>query len=937
MFLVLFVAPALASFGFQSHSFESVLTNPDGSPDVQAGSHPFAATTEFKFTTKIGVTGGPVPDGDVKDIVVELPAGLVGDANVTPKCTIQQFNTSNRNETFSGASCPDDTQIGVAQVELTLVAAIEPGPIDFGIYNLVPPPGVPAEFGLNPNSVPIVLVPRVRTGGDYGVTVASNNTNQTQRVFGVKTTFWGVPSDPRHEGLRGECLGPDGTPFGGIKNNVGECPAVSTGKPFLRLPTSCSASPQPTTIHVDSWQNPVRSVELEGVSEFAFNHDSEGHPVGISGCERLDFSPDVSVLPTSRAASTPTGVMVGVSLPQNENANGLGESDLKKAVVTLPQGMSISPSAATGLAACSDTPEPGRPEGQIALHSAAPVLCPDASKVGTVEVDTPLLEKPLEGSVYLAEQENNPFHSLFAMYVVAESSGVLIKLAGEVHANKATGQLTATFDDNPQAPFDRLALSFFAGPRAALMTPRACGTSDANGALTPWSRDLPVVFSQPIMIDSNCGGGFSPALEAGTVTNQAGAFSPFRLTLTRSDQDQAIKQLSVRTPPGLLGMLSKIQLCEEPQIAQQACPKASQIGHVTVGAGAGPDPVYLPQPGRPEDPVYLTTGYNGAPFGLLTLVRAEAGPFNLGTVPVRTTLNVERRTSRILATTDPLPTILEGIPVDVKTINILLDREGFMFNPTDCEPLKFEGAVLGDEGATAQVLSRFQAANCATLPFKPAFSASTNAHASHANGASLAVKVGYPKGTQANIASVKVSLPKQLPSRLTTLQKACPEATFAANPATCPPESLVGTATATTPVLNVPVTGPAYLVSHGGAAFPDLVMILQGQGVTVELVGGTFVSKAGITTSTFSLVPDVPISSFVLSLPQGPHSALTENLPRKSKGNFCSTKLVMPTTIIAQNGAKITQSTKVAVSGCPKIKKKAAKAKQKSNTRSRRH
>jgi hypothetical protein len=296
-------------------------------------------------------------------------------------------------------------------------------------------------------------------------------------------------------------------------------------------------------------------------------------------------------------------------------------------------------------------------------------------------------------------------------------------------------------------------------------------------------------------------------------------------------------------------------------------------------------------------------------------------------------LNVDRRTSRILATTDPLPTILQGIPVDLKTINILLDKEGFIFNPTDCEPLQFEGAVLGDEGTTAPVSNRFQAANCARLPFRPAFKASTKAHATRANGAALTVKVGYPKGTQANIAGVKVSLPKQLPSRLTTLQKACPEATFAANPAMCPPESLVGTAKASTPVLNVPVTGPAYLVSHGGAAFPDLVMILQGQGVTVELIGGTFVSKTGITTSTFSSVPDVPISSFELNLPQGPHSALTENLPKKSKGNFCSNNLVMPTTITAHNGLQVKQNTKVTITGCPKKThpKKKPKTKAKSH------
>jgi hypothetical protein len=903
-----FAAPVLASFGFQSHSFENTIANEDGSPAVQAGSHPFAMTTSFKFNTRSGFGGEPIPEGDVKDIEVELPAGLAGDPTATPKCTIEQFNTQNplANNAFSGASCPDNSQVGVAVVELRPIGVNRVVPMHLGIYNLVAPPGVPAEFGVNPVGIPIVLVPRVRTGGDYGVTASSTNTNQSLRIFGVTTTLWGVPSAPSHNGERGECLGGAGQSLGNT------CSVETTQKPFLTLPTSCSPTLS-TTIHINSWQNPV-----EEVSALAFNHDSEGHSVGVTGCERLDFSPTVSVRPDTKAANSPTGVSVEVSLPQNDNPSGLAEADLKKARVTLPAGMSVSPSSANELQACS--------EAEIAIHSAASATCPDASKVGTVEVETPLLELPLEGSVYVAEQGNNPFGSLLALYVVAKGSGVTIKLAGEVHAGPNTGQLTTTFDNNPQAPFSHLRLKFFGGPRAAVMTPHKCGTYNVTGALTPWSRELPSVFSEPIAINSNCAGAFSPSFEAGTVTNQAGAFSPFRLTLTRSDQDQGFRQLSVRTPSGLLGMLSKVQLCAEPQIAQQTCPKASQIGHVTVGAGPGPDPVYLPQAGRPEDPVYLTTGYNGAPFGLLTIVHAEAGPFNLGAVPVRATLNVDRRTSQIVATTDPLPTILQGIPVDLKTINILLDREGFMLNPTDCEPLKFEGAVLGDEGATAQVSSRFQAANCATLPFKPKFSASTKAHPSHASGASLTVKVGYPKGSQANIAAVKVSLPKQLPSRLTTLQKACPEATFAANPATCPAESLVGSATAMTPVLNVPVTGPAYLVSHGGAAFPDLIMILQGQGVTVELVGNTNITKAGITTSTFASVPDVPISSFEVNLPQGPHSALTENLPKKSKGSFCSSKLVMPTTITAQNGLQIRQNTRIAVTGCPKTKARKAKA-----------
>jgi hypothetical protein len=948
-----FTASGRASFGFQSGSFESTFLEEDRSPDVHAGSHPFALTTGFKFNIKmVGVN--PVPDEDAKDIEVALPAGFVGNPTATPRCSAELFTKQNRHRILAQGSCPTDTQVGVAQVAITTAGEGEPSILVVGVYNLIAPPGVPAEFGLDPAGIPIVILPRVRTGGDYGVTAVSKSIPQAQRVFEIKTTLWGAPSAPVHDGERGECLGEDGVPFYEGKH----CPVEASNKPFLTLPASCPSGPLATVLYGDSWQNPVpfsTNVE-EGfalhlpqvVREIAFNHGDGRSAVGVSDCERLDFSPTVSVRPDTEAAGAPTGVSAEVSLPQGENANGLAEADLKKAVVALPAGMSISPSAANELQACTDTPEPpahpgeaARPGGEIELYTAAEVRCPDASKVGTVEIETPLLETPLEGSVYVAQQGLNPFHSLLALYVVAEGSGVTVKLAGEVHADQSTGQLTTTFnglpafaghpaiEGNPQQPFSHLRLKFFGGPRAALMTPRACGTYSVTGALTPWGRSLPVAFSQPFEVKTGCESGFSPSFVAGTVSNQAGAFSPFTLTLSRTDQEQGFKQLSVRIPPGLLGMLSKVQLCGEPQAAKGECPEASKIGHVTVGAGPGPDPVYVPQAGKPQDPVYLTGPYNGAPFGLSVVVPAEAGPFTLGPpVVVRSAIEVDPRTAQIAIKSDPFPTILEGVSLDIKTIHIDIDREGFIFNPTDCERLSVGGAVLSDQGATAGVSSRFQAANCATLGFKPKFSASTKAHPSHANGASLTVKVGYPRGTQANIAAVKVSLPKQLPSRLTTLQHACPEATFAANPASCPPESVVGTATATTPVLNVPVTGPAYLVSHGGAAFPDLIMILQGQGVTVELVGNTGI-KAGITTSTFASVPDVPISSFEVNLPQGPHSALTENLPVKSKGSFCSSKLVMPTAIAAQNGLQIKQSTKVAVTGCPKkVKAKKAKAKK---------
>jgi hypothetical protein len=773
-----------------------------------------------------------------------------------------------------------------------------------GVYNLVPPPGVPAEFGFNVSGVAVVLKPSVRTGGDYGVTVSADNANQVLNIFASKVTLWGVPTDSSHDEFRGECL----IFFSGESGCSHKSDAQP--RPFLTLPTSCPGSPLTTSIHADSWQEPgARNPDgSANLSDPRWQTASSSTPA-LTGCERLDFSPKVSIQPDTNAAASPSGLSVELQLPQIDNPAGLAEAQLKKAVATLPPGVSVNPSAADGRATC--TPE------QIEINSAKKPSCPDASKVGTVQVKTPLLETPLTGSVYLAQQGHNPFGSLLALYVVAEGPGVLIKLAGHVEADPVTGQLQSTFDNSPQAPFSDLQLTFFDGPRAALSTPAACGAYNAEATLTPWSGTAPVVLSSSFKIDSGCVSSFAPSFTAGTTNNQAGAFSPFTATLSRSDQDQFFKEVTVKTPSGLLGMLSKVAPCGEPQAEQGTCPASSQIGHVSVGAGTGPDPLFLPQPGRREDPVYLTGPYNGAPFGLSIVDYAEAGPFNLGPVIVRAAVSVDPYTAQVIVKSRPLPQILEGIPLQVRTVNVVVDRPEFIFNPTNCEQLTVGGTAVSTQGVSAPLASRFQAANCATLPFEPKFTVKTDAKTSHQNGASLDVKLAYPKAGEANIAKVAVDLPGKLPSRLTTVQKACLAAVFEANPASCPSASNIGSATAITPVLNVPLSGPAYLVSYGNAAFPSVVMVLQGQGITLDLVGSLYIGKDGVTRSTFNAVPDAPVSSFELKLPQGPESALTTaHLPAKAHGSLCHTRLVMPTTITAQNGAVIKQSTGITVTGC---------------------
>jgi len=891
----LIAAPsACADFGIVPGTFFSgtcdtpangVSCAPSDTPDTQAGSHPYAMTTSFALNQTTNFAGERVSDGSVRDIHVQLPPGLIGNPNVAARCTQQELVDAS----FAHPpACPNGAAIGL--VALNIVGS---GEFTFPVYDMEPAPGVPDEFGFNVLGVmPTYITAAVRTGSDYGITVSLADVSQALPLIDSSLTFWGVPADPSHDPLRGSCLNFDGS-------SAGSCPSGMAPKPFLTLPTAC-AGPQATTLEVDSWENPA-----DPMTASFTGHDVSGNPVGMSGCGKLPFSPSINVQPDSTTADAPAGLAVDLAIPQNDNPTGLAEANLKKAVIVLPPGVVISPAAADGLEACTLE--------EIGLGNGNTPNCPAASKVGAVEIDIPLLRQPLDGSVYLAQQDANPFGSLLALYLTAEAEGVLIKLAGHVSLNPVTGQLTTTFDENPQLPVSELKLSFFGGPRAALANPTSCGTYTGTAQLTPYSSSTPVTPSSWFNIDQGCASPppFAPGFSAGMIDNQAGGFSPFSMTLSRSDADQDLSGLSVRMPTGLLGLVSKVSLCPEPQASLGRCGPESLIGHTTTAAGPGSHPFWV------TGNVYLTDPYRGAPFGLSIVVHAKAGPLDLGNVIVRTRVNVDPRTSQLVITSDPLPTILDGIPLQLKTVKVTMDREGFMFNPTNCKPLSVEGTITSTQGPAAKVSSPFQASNCATLPFTPRFTASTQARTSRTGGASLHVKITSGTG-QANIASTAVTLPKVLPARLTTLQKACREAVFNANPASCPAASVIGRTTAVTPVLAVPLTGPVLLVSHGGAAFPDVVIVLQGDGVTVDLEGGTLINKR-ITSVTFASVPDAPITSFDLVLPEGPHSVLS------AERNLCRGALTMPTTIAGQNGAKVKQQTKIAVSGCP-AKRRATKA-----------
>jgi hypothetical protein len=559
----------------------------------------------------------------------------------------------------------------------------------------------------------------------------------------------------------------------------------------------------------------------------------------------------------------------------------------------------------------------------------------------------------LEGAVYLASPQNfaglrqNPFESLIAMYIVARDpvSGVLVKLAGKVAPDPVTGQLVSTFENTPQLPFENLELHFFGTDRAPLSTPALCGSYRTVASIVPWSSSEPAVSSSTFDVTTGPDGSgaagcaaprqFAPGFNAQTTNIQAGAFTPFTLTMSRPDQDQTLSKIELAMPPGISGELSNVKLCGEPQAAQGTCGAESLIGETVVSVGLGGDP-YTVTGGK----VYITTAYGGGEYGLSIVNPAAAGPFVLQEgrpVIVRAAVYVDPHTAALRIVSDPLPTIIDGIPLQIQHVNVTIAREKFTFNPTSCAKMQVNAKLSSSEGASATAATPFQVTDCEKLAFKPKFVVSTSGKTTKAKGASLTAKLSYPAGSQgaeANIAKVKVDLPKQLPSRLTTLQKACTNAQFEANPANCPSASKIGFAKVVTPLLPVPLEGPAIFVSHGGEAFPSLTIVLQGYGVTVDLVGTTFISHAGITSTTFKTVPDLPFNTFQLTLPQGKYSALAANLPGKAKGSFCGQKLAMPTAFVAQNGLEIHESTPVTPSGCPKSKK--AKAKTKKPTKSTR-
>ena len=703
--------------------------------------------------------------------------------------------------------------------------------------------------------------------------------------------------------------------------------------PFLTDSFDCSAGEpeRAMTLHADSWAHPGLGDPFEpSFSDTNWSESTDALPPWTS-CGATRFDPSFNLAQSAAAeggttqADEPSGYEADLKVPQTGLASELATPELKDATITLPEGLGVSPSAAGGLEACSNE--------QIDLASTELASCPPASQVGTVKLTTPLLAHPLEGQVFLGEPECSPCSDadatsgrLFRLFIQVHSAqyGITIKLPGTVSADPTTGRLTASFKENPQLPFSELQLIFKSGARAPLANPQTCGTFTTTSDLSPWgSPEVPDALGESLFnIDLDGKGGtcpaamaFSPAFTGGTASPAAGSYSPLAIAVRREDREQDLSGVTLRMPPGLFGKVAGVEQCAEAQANAGTCGSASQIGTATVAAGSGVDPLTL------AGKVFLTGPYNNAPFGLSVAVPAVAGPFNLGVVVVRAMIQVDPHTSALTITSNPLPQYVDGVQLRLRTINIEATRPNFTFNATSCAQQQITATITANQGATASSSSPYAANGCSGLPFNPSFAASTQGAASFSgNGASVDVQVAQSPG-EANIANVDVQLPKALPSRLTTLKQACTEAQFNSNPAACPEGSDVGTAVAHTPVLNTPLVGPAYLVSHGGASFPDLEVVLQGEGVTLILDGATEINNE-VTFSRFDTVPDAPISSFDLNLPEGPHSALAS-----PAGSLCGKNLVMGTTITGHNGKQVIQQTKVAVTGCPDSKPKA-RAKQ---------
>lgn len=908
--------------GFGIEAFDGqVTTDAAGSPFTQAAGHPFGVVTALFFNTATDPSpnvGAPQPIEPVKNIIVDLPSGLVGNPTGVTQCTGTDLANTEPLSANPRPLCAPTSQVGTATVVFNGQAFVSNVSARVPVFNIVPPPGVPARFGMNVSGTVVMLDAQVRSGSDYGLRIVSRNTSEGLPIVGTQFEFWGVPADPAHDHER-SCSGQPAAGSGG--------PTCTSGAPrqaFFRNPTSCTAPGVglTTTLTIDSWLHPGDFKQASFVSHlppaYPFPPDEWGAPQGPDGCDRVPFDPVLEGRPLEGSkASGPVPFTFDLTIPQTDDPDVVAaQSDLKKAVVTLPQGVRVSASSAHGLQACDSA--------QIALRSDGYPTCPAESKIGTVTIDTPLLDEQVTGSIHLAKPFDNPFDSLLAIYLVARAKGVVIKLAGHVSTDPSTGQITTTFDDNPQLPFERLHLEFKTGPRTPLALPNRCGTYTTHAVLTGWNGrtvEQDSSFSMPVNARGRaCPPEFAPGFDAGTASNAAGTSSSFLLRFTRSDEDQWFRDLSVELPRGLTGKIANADLCGDAQARADVCPAGSKIGDVTVGAGAGSNPFFI-ESGK----AYLTGPYKGAPFGVAIVVPAVAGPFDLGKVTVRSALFVDKKTAQVRIVSDPFPTILQGIPLDVRDVRVNVNKPDFFLNPTSCAEKTIAGTLTSTEGARANVSDRFQAADCASLGLRPRMRVRVGGrgHTRRGKTTPFRTTLRMPARDQTNLRFVRVTLPKTINARLTVINDACTRAEFETDIRRCD-HARAGSAVASTPLLRRPLRGSVYFVRNGNP-IPDLFVALRGQ-VDFDLIGRITIPGSTRLRTTFATAPDVPIRSFSLRL-----LGDARNGSVGAAANLCSKqsrRQKVEIDYIGQNGKVRQVAQRLKVGGCGKQKAKRGRGRR---------
>lgn len=815
-------SPAHGAFGIAPGSFSTTLST------TSAGGHP-DLTTKFRMEE----SSPNFPDEALKELRIDLPRGFLGDPRATVECTMGQVADA------FGAPCPLESAVG--EVTVTLGDTATPGnttTINTLVYNIEPYADQPAAFAFNA-LVNGRLDAEVGPDGEYRIAVRTTDVPELQPILAIDMTLWGVPADHNGPGPKTDMS--SGRSYGG--------PSNAPRREFLSNSTACAAAGEPAVMRVRSWQNPSREVRAE--SSFAPSTD----------CAALPFDPTIDIEPKNQTAGAPSGYDIEIGVPQVENPDGRETAHLKDVSVTFPEGVSLSPSVAHGLQACTNE--------QLGLGTRDAPACPQASKIGTISLDTPLLEDPLTGDVFIGNQlPGNRYRILLAL----EGSGVRVKLQGRVSPDPNTGQITATFVDNPQLPFNRIRMVLKDGPQAPLANPTSCGVKTVSTTLAAWSGKV-ANPSDTFAITHCPPRGFAPTWVAGTTNPAAGGDTAFTLRVARSDTDQEIDSINADLPAGLLGRISRVPVCPAARAASATCGAESQIGTTTVGAGPGPSPFYL------QGRVYLTEGYKGAPYGLAFVVPAVAGPYDLGVVNVRAGISVNRTTAELSVASDPLPRILEGIPLRIKDIRVDIDRPGFMVNPTSCAPTAILGRIASTAGAMALPSSRFQVGDCAALPLEPDLAMTLAGKGQTRDGDHPALKATLKQTAgQVNLRKAAVTLPLSLALEPDNAQALCKPQEAAAR--ACPPGSIVGTATAVTPVLTRPLTGPVYFVeglrrTRTGATrrtLPKLWIPLRGE-VELDLNADTAIADDKLVTS-FANIPDAPITSFELNIAGGKNGVI---------------------------------------------------------------